>query len=275
MPSSFSIERMSASKIDEALLLCRNAGWNQIRSDWQRLISYEPEGCFAAIRNEELIGTVTTTRYGTELAWIGMMLVHPEYRRQGVATALMQRSIDYLRGHGVRCIKLDATADGEKVYRRMGFDFEWSFSRYCREGTKAGMQCDVDESHELPVSMLRYDRDAFGANRQSYLRLLAADSVLRIQSDGYGLMRPGFLACYLGPVIAQSPSVANSIVQDLCKTTGRTIFWDIPGPNREAVGIAHQLSFEPVRQLARMHLGPLPSGGDIDLQYGLADPGTG
>jgi ribosomal protein S18 acetylase RimI-like enzyme len=40
-----------------------------------------------------------------------MVLVHPDSRRRGVATALLEHTISYLRDR-VRCIKLDATPDG-------------------------------------------------------------------------------------------------------------------------------------------------------------------
>lgn len=71
---SQSIRRMSVTDIPQALRLCRDAGWNQLQEDWHRLIDYEPQGCFVAICDGQLAGTVTTTRYGRELAWIGSTL---------------------------------------------------------------------------------------------------------------------------------------------------------------------------------------------------------
>ena len=53
--------------------LLQQAGWNQLRVDWLRVLRYEFNGCFAAYAGERLIGTVTTTTYGKDLAWIGMM----------------------------------------------------------------------------------------------------------------------------------------------------------------------------------------------------------
>ena len=84
---------------------------------------------FVALMDDDLVGTITTTSYGTELAWIGMMLVHPDFRRRGIATALMKAGLDYLRGGGVRCMKLDATPAGQPVYEKLGFQPEWSIER--------------------------------------------------------------------------------------------------------------------------------------------------
>ena len=84
------------------------AGWNQTEKDWQRLLALEPNGCFAAGKDGRLVGTTTTTTYGNDLAWIGMVLVDPQERRQGIATRLMHVAIDYLKDK-VATVKLDAT----------------------------------------------------------------------------------------------------------------------------------------------------------------------
>ena len=106
---------MTPAELDFADSLRALAGWNQTRNDWQRLLAHEPRGCFVAEWNGALAGTATTTCYGTDLAWIGMVLVHPDYRRRGIGTALLQQCLDYLSGRGVRCIKLDATPLGRPV----------------------------------------------------------------------------------------------------------------------------------------------------------------
>jgi hypothetical protein len=89
------------------------------------------------------------------------------------------------------------------------------------------------------------------------------------------MSRPGFLATYLGPVVASSPTTAKSIICKLCAKTARSIFWDIPGPNLDAVQIARDLGFTPVRDLIRMRLGHDHLDANIHQQYALVDPGTG
>src|SRR6476619_5038405 len=109
------IRLLFESDIPAAMQLKEAAGWNQTEDDWRRLLMLEPNGCFAAIKNGELVGTTTTTTYDDALAWIGMVLVDPEHRRQGIAAKLMNVVLDYLRGK-VATIKLDATALGKPVY---------------------------------------------------------------------------------------------------------------------------------------------------------------
>ena len=73
------------------------AGWNQTMTDWRRFMALEPKGCFIAEWNGEPAGTATTTCYGKDLAWIGMVLVHPDFRRRGLGNALLDHCITYLR----------------------------------------------------------------------------------------------------------------------------------------------------------------------------------
>src|SRR5262249_44841777 len=128
------VRMMTQADLAAADELRRLAGWNQKPRDWQRLLTLEPRGCFVALRNGAVVGTVTTTVYGTELAWIGMMLVHPEHRRIGIATQLMNRALEYLKERQMRCVKLDATPAGQPVYEKLGFVSEWRLQRWQRVG---------------------------------------------------------------------------------------------------------------------------------------------
>ena len=69
------------------------AGWNQTLADWERFLATAPEGCFLAERNGVPAGTATTIIYNRALAWIGMVLVHPDFRRHGIGRALLERCI--------------------------------------------------------------------------------------------------------------------------------------------------------------------------------------
>src|SRR5689334_22523272 len=105
------IRLLDERDIPAAMRLKELARWNQTESDWRRLLQLEPRGCFGATLDGRLVGTTTAITYGDELAWIGMVLVDPEYRRRRIATRLMQAALDYLSGR-VALVKLDATPDG-------------------------------------------------------------------------------------------------------------------------------------------------------------------
>ncbi len=264
------IRSCSIDDVDAALRLCRLAGWNQLRADWVRMINYQPDGCFVAVSEDQVIGTVTTTSYGTELAWIGMMLVDPDHRRRGIATELMRASIEYLVAQKIRCIKLDATPEGKPVYERLGFQTEWQYHRW--QGT---VETDASDPPGDPnCKTFAMDHAAFGVDRASWLKSLAEDSEVFWHEDGFGMTRPGARATYLGPVTAATPEAAREIVSRLLVGVRGEVFWDLPQANVSAVSMAESFGFVPVRDLYRMRLGE-PDTPDLERIYAFADPGTG
>ena len=263
------------------------AGWNQTLDDWRRFLAMEPDGCYLAERNGQSAGTATTIVYGPTVAWIGMVLVHPDHRRQGVGGALLKRCIEYLRERGVRSIKLDATPAGKRVYDGLGFKDEWPLARW--ERTNPGSHPERPEARirdwrESDARLVdRFDTAAFGASRLRLLQALVPQSRCALvfetapgQIDGYGLMRKGARACYLGPVAATSTEAGLSLVEALVsRCEGETIYWDIPDANMAAVEWARQQGFTLQRPLIRMYLGENPAPSDPRKQFALAGPEVG
>ena len=58
---------------------------------------------------------------GTQ-AYLHNMFVEPEYRRRGIATALLEHIVDVCRGRGILRLVLHATDMGRPIYERMGFE---------------------------------------------------------------------------------------------------------------------------------------------------------
>lgn len=274
--SDVHFECLQEKHLEEALQLCRMAGWNQLKADWMRLLSHEPQGCFAAIANDQLIGTVTTTRFDASLAWIGMMLVHSEHRRRGLATELMRMSIQYLKHQKTGCIRLDATPAGETVYRQLNFEGEWEIDRWQRPPLSVSAEIGIEsEDNTLCEQHYALDSLAFGADRSRLLRQLAEQSQVVCDGEGFAMLRPGFLADYLGPVTVTDPKTAEVLVRRLCKRTRRSIFWDVPSSNPRALRLAQSLGFEPCRKLLRMRLGKCDREPQVGYLYASAGPSTG
>jgi len=277
------IRRMKEYDLPFAQAVRAFSGWNQTQQDWDRILLYEPRGCFVAEWNGQLAGTAATVSYGDVMGWIGMVLVHPDFRRRGIASALLNHCIVVLRSV-VRCIKLDATPEGKKVYDRLGFRTEYNLSRWERTLTAGGSVetlCLIEERDWL--SLVKLDAPIFGADREQWLRMLVKDSrrALLIRDDhsavtAYGLARAGERAEYLGPVVATRPADGEALVRKLLDETRQEIvYWDIPDDNKEAVSLAEELGFVRQRPFIRMWLGEPRVESDPEKQWAISDPAAG
>jgi hypothetical protein len=164
------------------------------------------------------------------------------------------------------------------VYERIGFQSEWSFHRWTRDALPSNEKTEDDRGHRsesLTASHLNLDRMAFGDDRSLWLERLSRESYLCQRPDGFGMLRRGYLANYLGPLVAGNNDVAREIVAELLDQSAGTVFWDVPQTNRDATEIASSLGFQPVRDLTRMWTGSELNAPAIKLQYALSDPGTG
>ena len=255
------MRRLEFSDIPAAMRLTEAAGWNQTEADWRRLLKLEPDGCFAAIENDQLVGTTTTTRYGDELAWIGMVLVDPQYRRRGIATQLMETALAYLDGR-VAAVKLDATADGRPVYEKFGFETESLIERW--RGTVTTRSVAREHKAINRDALLALDRPAFNADRSRLISYLIDDShvapvLVEDESGsliGYALARAGTRAVYIGPVVTTDAThVENLLDQSLDQLNGSNVYIDFNDECGVSSSILTGRGFVKERDLIRMSRG--------------------
>lgn len=274
------IRRLTPDDTDAVLRLVGLAGWNQTAADIRRLLALEPDGCFAACDGGRVVGTTTTTTYGTALAWVGMVLVDPDFRRRGIASALMDAALEHLRRRGVGTVKLDATPAGRQVYERLGFVDEALFERWsgiAPEGAVAGPGGSWEEIAAL-------DRAAFGADRGALLRAAIADTPFPVvverdargEASGYALARPGSRAKYVGPVIAADIAAARRLLSMMLAQLGAgPVFLDVNTDFPGATDLLREFGFTRQRELLRMRFGPDAAVGRSARVFAIAGPAVG
>ena len=267
-----------------AMRLKELARWNQTESDWRRLINLEPRGCFCASLDGRLVGTTTTTTYGDELAWIGMVLVDPLYRRRGVATRLMEAALAYLEKR-VATVKLDATTDGRPVYERFGFQVESLVERW--SGTARVFDARAEGCETFGPSMrgglLALDREAFGADRSKLIESLLNDACVAPmvastdgRLSGYALARRGSAAAYIGPLVAFDAGQAASLLDALLsQLAGQQIYVDWNTNFRRGAEVLAARGFVKQRDLVRMAYGAANGAASSESVFAIAGPELG
>ncbi len=278
---SIHLRPMTPADIPAGMWLKEIAGWNQTRSDWERFLFASPHGCFVAEINDKVAGTAATISYESRFAWIGMVLVDPGWRGQGIGTELLKKAIAHLDGCNIRCMKLDATPQGKPLYEKLGFVCEYELERWQLQRPPAlGVET---AANVLAEDMLEHDREIFGADRGALLRSIALEFpafVLRARKSanltGYCFGRSGALADQLGPWVAQDePSARDLLDEFLLRSRREAIFVDAMRSSPWAIKLLRERNFQYVRSLTRMYRGRNDFRGRPELQGAILGPEFG
>jgi predicted N-acetyltransferase YhbS len=269
------VRQLSAADLAGCLALADDRGWPPEPDKWQLLFEV---GEVFGIRDPAggLAGAVALTRYGPDLAAIGMMLVAQRHGRQGLGRALMTHVLEQAGGV-VTC--LFATDFGRPLYERLGFRPAYLSDRYIGPlapgpavpgpavpgplasgplaAAPAGPGAGARGAGPVPVrpatpedlpAIARLDREAFGADRSGILaRLPQLSERLLVAPGPDGRSVRGFAASAVlsglllaGPVVADDLDVATALLFGLAAGSGRPLRLEVarthPGLARWAAG---------------------------------------
>jgi ribosomal protein S18 acetylase RimI-like enzyme len=278
--------KMEWTDIPSGLSLCRSAGWNQRSRDWEIFLKLDPQGNRVCVNDEgNVIGTVTTIRYGNHFAWIGMVLVDPNHQRKGIGFGLLEESMQVLKNEN--CIKLDATPAGRQVYVKLGFEDEYELSRMSASSihnqhlvshpTAAALTSDDFER------VRSLDLKVFGADRMMLLSQMldgAPELAFQVTEDdhlkGYCFGRPGYRYTHIGPVVATSVEVAKDVVSAALKHVGnKPVILDVPHHDESWLDWLKSLGFSVLRPFIRMYRGNNQWPGIPQNQFAILGPEFG
>jgi len=279
---------MTEQDVSSGLLLNTLSGWNQTAADWRCFLKNSPRGCFVMEDNGKIAGTATTIVYESRFAWIGMVLVDPECRKQGIGTKLLQKTIEYLDEEDIRIMKLDATPQGKPIYAKLGFVEEYEIERWVLKRPRGASSTMVPSTcrplNEIQRGrVFQLDKELFGADRSLLLRALceeAPEFATAVWEDqllqGYAFGRHGLFADHLGPWMARTQAAAGQILQGfLTETSRETIIVDCLKSNAMAVELLRSCGFAPSRPLTRMVRGPNLYPGKPDSFCAILGPEFG
>jgi len=291
MPKGFSqmrIRVMTEQDIPAGLRLNTLSGWNQTSADWERFLAMSPQGCFVMEDGMKVVGTAATICYENRFAWIGMVLVDPEYRKQGIGTQLLKKTIEHLDHSNISTIKLDATPLGKPLYAKLGFVSEFEIDRWILK-RPPGTISTIPSSPPAPLTeyqekeIFTLDREFFGADRSFLLRSLcneAPELAITVWQDGMPLCfaygRHGLFADHLGPCMATSRVAAEQLLREfLARSSRETLIVDCIKSHPGVVETLAAFGFVLSRPLTRMVRGPNVYPGRPDSVWAILGPEFG
>ena len=264
-------------------------GWGHAKRDVERCWSLEPNGCFVAESDGDLVGHVFSVLFG-EIGWIGLLIVNPEKRGTGVGAALMEAAIHYLEDRGARTIKLEAVTEAAPLYRRLGFVDAFDSLRFRgipqRNGKKPRKIETVSVIDEADIDEIaEFDARCFGANRLSILKSLHSDfpqycfyAKENQRTNGYIMARKTLNGLWLGPWVSTGSQVAELLFSKLLEAIeedGKDMRLGFPAVNTNAIKLVEKYGFHLVGKSIHMIRGDRKNQGDLACIYGIGGPEKG
>ncbi len=280
------ISVLTSAELDAAQALVAEAGWNQVRADWELFLELGAAFKVTA-RDGEVAATAATLPF-SRFGWISMVLVGKRHRRQGLATALLEHCVGRLREQALLPV-LDATPAGRIVYRQLDFQDGWQITRWRRVrrgaplpgGAPAATSVRALRERDWP-ELLALDEQAFGSARAALLRRLESRSrgfACVAERDGriagYLLGRDGRQAMQVGPIVAREQSLAQALLAHALERIDGPALLDLLDchtglpPQLKAAGFAVERSY------TRMALDADAAFGDANLMVAIAGPELG
>lgn len=210
---------MRAEHLAQAHDLSRALNWPYRLEDWAFALRLGHG--LVAERDGQVLGTALWWLYGDDVASVGMVIVSPQARRQGIGGRLMEALLAQVAG---RRVVLNATPDGLPLYRRLGFVPYGAVRQHQGVlpvaphigGDAAIRPCaagDLSALHAL-------DRAGSGMERKALIEALSAVGQVSVLERGgvvrgYGCVRIWGRGVVIGPVVAQGQADARDLIAAL------------------------------------------------------------
>lgn len=223
---------MLPADVDAATEMILGNDWG-VRRDFLAFAASQPECAPMVVEAEgAIIGTGVGTANGS-VGWIGTIFVDPAWRGQGLGRAITEAIIDRLESGGARTLVLVATADGRRLYSKMGFEIQTRYRILEAPGLSSrtgGSAIAAPTSRVRPFhpddleAMLELDRAGTGEDRAHVLRRFATPDSTKVLAgldgtvDGFVIRAPWGG----GATVARSFEAALAIIDERRAKAGET-----------------------------------------------------
>lgn len=275
--------------IDYVFKSVSREGWGHTQRDVERCWELEPNGCFIAEFQNKPVGHVFAICYG-KIGWIGLLIVNPESRGQGLGFSLMGTAVNYLKKVGAETIRLEAVKKAVPLYRRVGFIEEFDSLRFRRQPQPGKEpQFKSGETFQMRdddlVNVAQFDTSYFGVNRLGVLQSLYGDhpqsclvAKRRGNIVGYVMARRTQNGFWIGPWVCLNSATARHLFNALVKTIGddtSELRVGLPALNTRGGRLMEKLGFELAGKSIHMVLGNRGNQGVVGQIYGIGGPEKG
>lgn len=270
---------LRADHLPAAQALSHALGWPYRLEDWA--FAHRLGRGFAVELDGRLAGTLLWWPYGEDYGSTGMIIVAPDAQRRGIGAALMERLLADAAG---RTLILNSTAEGLKLYSRLGFQPTGRIRQHQAplEGSPAPSSAERVRpwaSDDLPT-IHRLDRAASGMDRSNLVAALSEIADFQLlerngQVCGYGCVRVWGRGVVIGPVVAPDAEGARALIAALAAgQVGKFVRIDVT----DASGLSpwlESIGLPAVGDVVAMARGPAPKPSAHAQLFALSNQSLG
>lgn len=243
------IEPLTAADLKEIAFL-QPEGWGDILPSIQDYCILD--FCFplkATIGNT-IVG-IGTAIFHRSTAWLGHIIVHKDYRNFGIGTTITRSLIELVQKTPCKTILLIATALGEPVYKKLGFDIQTHYVFFENGFIPAEGSDHIKPFEQKYVgSLLALDHSISGENRIELLQNHFTHARLHIENNSL----VGFYLPTLGEglIIASTADAGLALMKNRYADHKKIC---LPVDNRDGINFLLEHGFTELRRASRMVLG--------------------
>ena len=291
MNKNFSIRLISNNEIEKVTDWAKLEGFAPGFDDISIYKNTDKQGIWVGCLDNEPIGSIACVKYNSSYGFIGLFIVKKQFRNHGYGIKLWKHALNYLRD--IDCIGLEAAPARLNDYQKWGFEKSSITNRWKLYGfsnlPKKNFYKDtyhnfkvVPGSQITSEAVLNYDSQREPSPRPHFLNDWLKNSFGTVSAliddngmcHGFGRIRPCILqnnekGLRIGPLLADTPPLAEILIRELVKGSESEILLDCPGLNPYANYLLSNLGFEEISKTYRMYKGVQPPF-PMNQVYGLA-----
>ncbi len=250
-------------------------GWNPGIYEYLPFYVANIHGHKGLFLNNKLIASLSAVRYSKDLAFMGLYIVDPQYREQGIGKILAKSVLNELSDCSL--IGINAVQPQVENYqRKYGFIPYHTISRWSGEFNIQGnssfslmkkpeVEIKIVGKENLSINQLiDYDANVFSVPREAFFRkwvempksyLLAA--IKHDKICGYGVVSKCLHGYKLAPLFANDQEIAEKLYASFAHLLKKpTVFQvDVPDNNQNAIKLTKIFGLHKVFHTTRMYKG--------------------